>query len=125
MSQLSLPAWVLPVLFAVSVGGAFAAGRYTAEFDAAKRQAEMARFLQASASADQLRLYASLLSQIRSGESDGAVRVLEYQAHAQTAGAAECLSNQVCAQLAAATPDKQVTLRELISAHAASPFSTK
>ena len=124
MFQVKMPGAVLPLLFAASVGAAFIAGHYVAEYDTTKREAAKHRFMQSSASADQLKLYASLLSQIRSGQVDGAIRVLEFQAHAEATGATECLSNQVCAALAASTLEKRAQLSDLVSAHAVWPSAT-
>ena len=125
MFQIKMPRVVLPLLFAASVGTAFFAGHYIAEYDTTRREAAKHRFMRASASADQLKLYASLISQIRSGQVDGAIRVLEFKAHAEARGAAECLSNQVCAALAASTLEKRALLNDLVSAHAVWPSATR
>ena len=124
MLKIKLPGFVLPVLFAVSIAAAFYAGDYVAKSDASKREAERAHSVDAATSADQLKLYASLLAHIRSGQADSAIRVLEFQAHAQTKGAAECLASQICATLAAPTPEKRSQLRELVAAHATWPLAS-
>jgi hypothetical protein len=112
-----LPSVLLPLLFVASVAGAFCAGYYIARHDTTKREAARHAFFQASTSADQLAFYASLLKQVRAGNTEGTIRILQFQAHAQVEGAIQCLANDVCTQLMAPTAEKQAELRELISTY--------
>jgi hypothetical protein len=50
--------------------------------------------------------------------------MLELRAHLRASGAAECLSNQMCAALSAPTPEDRTRLEGLVSAHAAWPVAT-
>lgn len=114
-----VPSAVIPLLFVASVGAAYVSGMYVAMADAKKREVEASKMMEALHSADELRLHASLLERLRSGDIAATIRVLEFKSQAEAAAARDCLSNPFCTSLVAPTQAAEVEFKELLAKHAA------
>ena len=114
-----VPSAVIPLLFVASVGAAYVAGMYVAKADAKKREVEASKMMEALHSADELRLHASLLEHLHSGDIAATIRVLEFKSQSEAGVARECLSNPFCSSLVAPTQAAEVEFKELVAKHAA------
>jgi len=116
---------ILSLIVVVALGTSYLVGYREAKYDIGKRSAAELDFAQSLRSTDELLFHAQLLGEIRNGNTDGAVRVLELKAHTNALGAAKCLANEICTGYVAPTSQKQIQLRELVDVHRDFPTSLK
>ena len=108
------PRFLLPLLIVFVAASCYFAGHYIGTFDAKKLNKRTMQFTRIVASADELKLYGMLLEEVKEGHIDAVTRLLEVKARLASPSATECMRDELCAHLAAPTPETQTKFRELV-----------
>ena len=109
--------FILPIAVAVSVAGAYLAGRYVGEYDAQKLHARAGKLQALSESASQLYIVGAVADLLKDAKSLDALRVLEQYARVQAPAVDACLKAPNCSWWVAASDERRISLERYVKAY--------
>ena len=111
---------ILPIAVAVSVAGAYFAGRYVGDYDAQKMHARAGGLQVSSERADRLYIAGRVADLLKDSKSLDALRVLEQFARLDAPAVDECMKASDCSWWIAASEERRIALERYVKAYGGS-----
>ena len=112
-----VPSFILPLVTALAVCGAYFSGHYVGNYDASKRYAVGSDLAYAANCAHELRLLSAAEDLLRSSKYSEAIELLHQTARFKVEAVTKCLGAESCANLVAPTKESRDALLRAVAAH--------